>query len=474
MDAQPPDATPFLDRMTGEGLGPLARASFARAYQQLTAGGTATIAESSIEPVEVLPRRVDLDPPAAGVADLLERCVVIKLNGGLGTSMGLARAKSLLEVREGQTFLDVIVGQTQRFSQSTGHEPRLLFMNSFSTSADTRAHLERYHPSLGDPAALEFVQNKVPKVLADGWGPADWPDDPDLTWCPPGHGDLYVALAESGTLERLLAHGVRYAFVSNADNLGATLDPGLLAWFVDSGAPFAMEVTRRTPADRKGGHLARRRSDGQLILRESAQLDPSDADAAADIDRHRFFNTNSLWLDLDAVQAALDAHEGVLPLPVMQNTKTLDPRDPESPAVVQLETAMGAAIECFDGATAIEVPRSRFAPVKTCDDLLALRSDAYEIRDDGSVGLVADRAGEPPHVRLDPSHYKLIDGLERLIPHGAPSLVGCESLIVEGPWVFDPGVVFVGEAIIANPDEAGIDPRHLPAGTYGETTTQSE
>lgn len=462
MTDAPPDVTPFLERMEAEGLGPLAQASFARAFDHLAAGGPSTIAEDSIEPVTDLPRADDLEP-GADVADLLDRSVVIKLNGGLGTSMGLDRAKSLLEVREGRTFLDVIVDQADRFETSSGRRPRLLFMNSFSTSADTRAYLADRHPGLGDPADVEFVQNKVPKVLADGLGPADWPEDPDLAWCPPGHGDLYVALAESGTLDRVLADGVRYAFVSNADNLGASLDPDLLAWFADSGAPFAMEVTRRTVADRKGGHLARRRGDGRLILRESAQLAPGDIDAAADTDRHRYFNTNNLWLDLQAIRDALDEAGGVLPLPVMRNAKTLDPRDPESPAVIQLETAMGSAIECFDTAAAIEVPRSRFAPVKTCDDLFSLRSDAYEIRVDGTVGLVEARNGVPPQVSLDPAHYKLIDGLEALIPDGAPSLVGCRSLTVEGRWVFDPGVVFVGDIAVTNPTA---DRRPLPAGTY--------
>lgn len=452
--------------MEREGMGPLSRAAFARAYRDLSDAKPGTISEASIEAVTAVARWVE-GPPPADVGDLVQRCAVIKLNGGLGTSMGLEGPKSLLEVREGHTFVDIIVDQVQCLGRSTGHEPTLLFMNSFSTSEQTMAYVAEHHPEVGDPARLEFVQNKVPKVLADGLGAADHPDEM-LNWCPPGHGDIYTALAESGTLDHLLSTGLRYGFVSNADNLGATLDLGLLARFVDSGAPFAMEVTRRTAADRKGGHLARRRSDGRLVLRESAQLDPADSDAAADIDRHSFFNTNTLWLDLVAVAEALDANGGVLPLPVMHNHKTLDPRDPSSPAVIQLETAMGAAIECFDDAVAIDVPRSRFAPVKTCDDLFALRSDAFELRDDGSVGLVEGRDGIPPEVRLDPAHYRLIDGLEALIPDGAPSLVRCRSLTVEGRWVFDAGVVFEGDAVVTAP---GPDEGHrLGPGTYGNVT----
>src|SRR5262249_55062044 len=150
--------------------------------------------------------------------------------------------------------------------------------------------------------------------------PAVWPTSPENEWCPPGHGDLYPVLAGSGALDRLLADGVNFLFVSNSDNLGATLDPKLLKWFADSGAPFAMEVTARTPSDRKGGHLALR--DGKLLLRESAQCPDEDMGAFQDITRHRYFNTNNLWLRLDRLAEMLSASGGFLPLPVIQNKKT--------------------------------------------------------------------------------------------------------------------------------------------------------
>ena len=251
---------------------------------------------------------------------------------------------------------------------------------------------------------------------------------------------------ESGWLDRLLAEGVKYAFVSNSDNLGAILDPVILRHFADSGAPFLMEVTRRTAADRKGGHLAVRKADGRLLLREVAQCPERDLEAFQDIGRHRYFNTNSLWMRLDLLKRQLEKDSGALPLPMIRNIKTVDPRDSDSTPVVQLETAMGAAIECFEGATAIEVPRSRFAPVKTTADLLALRSDAYEVLGDGQVRLAASRQGVPPVITLS-EDYKLVDGIERL---GVPSLIGCGSLNVQGPIRFDPGVVINGDVAFKN------------------------
>ncbi len=456
------DFQPFREKMEAVSLSEAAIRAFAGSYAALRAGETGLIAESDIEPARDLPRAADLPP--ARCPDLLAQTVVIKLNGGLGTSMGLEKAKSLLPVRDGETFLDLIARQILRLRKHTGGEhPRFLLMNSFSTSADTRAHLAAQQPALGDPASLELLQNRVPKILADTFAPLDWPAHPETEWCPPGHGDLYASLLGSGWLDRLLAEGVRYAFVSNSDNLGALLDESLLAWFAASDKSFLMEVTRRTNADRKGGHLARRQRDGRLLLRESAQCPKADEGAFQNIERHQFFNTNNLWVRLDRLKEALDRHDGIIPLPIIVNRKTADPRDPASPPVIQLETAMGAAIEAFADAAAIDVPRTRFAPVKTTSDLLAVRSDAYHLSDDLRLELHPDRDSQPPHLHLDQTRCKLVDGLDATFPHGAPSLRRCRSLLLHGPLVCEADVAFVGDVVIHNHTA---DTVHLKAGAY--------
>ena len=172
----------------------------------------------------------------------------------------------------------------------------------------------------------------------------------------------------------------RYMFVSNSDNLGATMDLKLLTWFASSKAPFAMECAQRTDADKKGGHLCKLGS--KLALRESAQCPDEDEKEFQNVGKYKYFNTNNLWVNLEALKATMDKNDGVLPLPVIKNGKTVDPRDKKSTKVLQLETAMGAAIASFEGAGAILIPRSRFAPVKTTNDMLALMSDAYEVTDD--------------------------------------------------------------------------------------------
>ncbi|MDQ3742581.1 MAG: UTP--glucose-1-phosphate uridylyltransferase, partial [Actinomycetota bacterium] len=230
--------------------------------------------------------------------------------------------------------------------------------------------------------------------------------------------------------------------------LGATLDPRILGWIAREEVPFLMEVARRTEQDRKGGHLARRRSSGGLVLRESAQTAEEDVPAFQDIERHRFFNTNTLWVDLRALRATLDAHGGVLPLPMIVNRKTVDPTDKSSPAVIQLESAMAAAIDVFEGARALSVPKSRFAPVKTTDDLLLVRSDAYALRADALLELVP---ATPPLVELDSDYFKLIDDFDARFAGGPPSLVEARRLKVVGDVSFGSGVVVRGSVTVEGP-----------------------
>jgi UTP--glucose-1-phosphate uridylyltransferase len=427
-------------KMSEAGIDPVAIETFAHYYRLLEHGETGMIAESSIDPLDMESLAdVDVDDETASAA--LGTTAVIKLNGGLGTSMGMDRAKSLLCVRRGMSFLDVIARQVLHLRREHDVRLPLMFMNSFRTSSDTMDALARYGDLPVEGLPLEFLQNREPKLRSDDLMPVSWPRDPDLEWCPPGHGDLYTALRGTGLLQTLIDQGYERVFVSNSDNLGAVPDPRVAGWFAQSGAPFAIEAVRRTPSDRKGGHFARRKSDGRIVLRETAQTSKKDQAALADLDRHRFCSTNNLWFDLRAMSEALDARHGILGLPLIRNVKTVDPGDPSSPEVIQIETAMGAAIEVFEGARTIEVGRDRFVPVKTTNDLLVLRSDVYDVGSD----YVLDPAADAPYVDLDPAYYKLVPEFERRFPDGAPSLRQATSLEVSGDWTFGAEVTVVGD-----------------------------
>jgi UTP--glucose-1-phosphate uridylyltransferase len=439
-----------VEKMRSEGVADAAVRAFEHYYRQLEEGETGLIGEDTIEPVPDVPDIDDLPHDADEEREALQHAIVLRLNGGLGTSMGLQKAKSLLEAKDGLSFLDVIVRQVLALRRRHDARVPLVLMNSFSTRDDSLAALERYDELKTDIPA-DFVQNKEPKIRTDDLMPVEWPDDPGLEWCPPGHGDLYPALVASGLLDQLLEKGYEHAFVANSDNLGAVLDPRILTWIRRERIPFLMEVTERTEADRKGGHLARRKADGRLLLRETAQTPDEDLEALQDLERHRWANTNNLWLDLRALRDAMAERDGVLGLPLIRNEKTVDPSDKSSPAVYQLETAMGAAVGVFEGARALRVPRTRFAPVKTTDDLCALRSDAYALTDEALVVLAQERRGRVPFVALDSDHFKLMRDYDARFPEGEPSLKECDRFEVDGDVRFGRGVVVRGSVKVEGP-----------------------
>ena len=428
-------------------------AALSRRLRQLGEQQAGLLPSEVLEPVADLPRLDELPEPAPGQArDVLDRLVVVKLDGGLGTSMGLSGPKSLLEVKPGASFLDVIATQVLALRERHGARLPLVLMNSAATRGPSLDALRRYDGLRVPGVPLDFLQGREPKIRADDLQPVQWPADPELEWCPPGHGDIYTALAASGTLDALLGAGLRYAFVSNSDNLGALADVRIAAWLAAEQVPFALEAVRGTLADRKGGHLARYQ--GRVVLRETAQVPDGDT-SFTDVGRWRWYNTNNIWIDLRALKDLQAADPAAPALPLIVNRETVDPRDPASTPVIQLESAMGAAIGSIPGARAVHVPRSRFAPVKTTDDLLVVRSDAYELTSDGRMRPSFDGPG--PVVTLDKDFYKLLPDFEQRFPAGAPSLRRCRRFEVEGDVTFGAGVMAVGDVRVTGP-------RHVPDG----------
>jgi UTP--glucose-1-phosphate uridylyltransferase len=446
----------FISKMKTAGLQPVVIDTFAWYYEKVLTGDKGLIFNKDICPVESneIADAAQFGSFANAGKKALPHAVMIVLNGGLGTSMGLTCAKSLLEARDGKSFLEIILHQAEI------HQIRLAFMNSFNTHADTLATLKLLSPQ---QFPLLFVQNKFPKILQSDYSPAIWPKNPDLEWNPPGHGDIYAALYTSGVLDQLLKEGVRYAFIANSDNLGATMDETLLGYFSEKVLPFMMEVSLRTPVDCKGGHLAFHR-DKRLVLREVAQCPDDELEISRDITRYRYFNTNNIWVNLEYVKKMIDV-QGNVRLPMILNPKPLNPRDNGSPAVYQIETAMGSAISLFEGAAAVVVPRSRFYPVKKCNELLAIRSDCFTYSDTCGLEVNPKRRLDQIQIDLDSKYYGRIDEFGKRFPYGPPSLLNCESLTVRGDVFFGNNIVLKGNVVIQNsgstpvlvPDESVIE-----------------
>jgi UTP--glucose-1-phosphate uridylyltransferase len=191
-------------------------------------------------------------------------------------------------------------------------------------------------------------------------------------WYPPGHGDVYGSLYNSGILQKLIDQGKEYVFISNIDNLAATVDFNILSHMDESGSEFIMEVTNKTLADIKGGTLIE--YGGLVKLLEIAQVPANKVDEFKSMKKFRIFNTNNLWVRLSAIKRVVES--GVLKdMDVIPNGKTVDGKP-----VLQLETAVGAAVQFFQKSHGVNVPRSRFLPVKSTSDLLVIQSDLYKLQ----------------------------------------------------------------------------------------------
>ncbi|MBI5016746.1 MAG: UTP--glucose-1-phosphate uridylyltransferase [Deltaproteobacteria bacterium] len=439
----------ILGLLSEAGVGRPAAQAFARMYRSYRSGTTGRTPWDEVQAVgtadlqglaQLEARGLD----AVGRRHLCETAWIV-LNGGLGTSMRMDRAKSLVTVKGGATFLDLLARHVLERRAAWGCDVPVLFMDSFATHEDTLRALAPYPLAVpgrdGAPLPLDFVQHRFPRILErDGLplGSAEGRED----WAPPGHGDLYLSLRVSGLLEALLERGTRWAFLSNVDNLSASLDPAILGLLASERYEFLMEVTPKTSADRKGGTLVHRRR--RLDLLELAQVPEDHQEEFQDPERFPVFNTNNLWIDLRALEAR-SGGDG-LELPLIVNRKTV-----RSERVIQLETAMGAAIGTFERVAGVLVPRGRFAPVKTTDDLLVRRSDAYVPGD--RAPLVPNPARDPslgpPLVQLDPTFFGSVPDLDLRIPD-PPSLVDATSLAVVGDVRFGRGVVVKGAVRIEN------------------------
>jgi len=385
---------------------------------------------------------------------ILNKLAVLKLNGGLGTTMGCVGPKSVIEVREGMTFLDLSVRQIEHLNSHHGVNVPFILMNSFNTDDDTARVIQKY--ANHNIELMTFNQSRYPRVNRESLLPCPRSATEDKgKWYPPGHGDLYDALSNSGLLDRLLAAGKEYIFVSNVDNLGATVDSNILQHMIDSQAEFLMEVTDKTKADVKGGTLID--YDGTIRLLEIAQVPSDHVEDFKSVRKFKIFNTNNLWLNLRAVKRVMDG-EG-MDLEIIVNNKTTDSGE----GVIQLETAVGAAIKHFNNAHGINVPRSRFLPVKSCSDLLLITSDLYNLQH-GCLEMNQNRMfGSTPVIKLG-DHFKKVANYQKRFK-SIPNLLELDHLTVSGDVTFGRGVQLRGTVIVVANEGSKID---IPDGSILE------
>ncbi|XP_037621183.1 UTP--glucose-1-phosphate uridylyltransferase-like isoform X1 [Sebastes umbrosus] len=413
--------------------------------------------EDSIQPYEKIKTKGLPDNITAS----LNKLAVVKLNGGLGTSMGCKGPKSLISVRNENTFLDLTVQQIEHLNKTFNADVPLVLMNSFNTDDDTKKILQKYkHHRVN---IHTFNQSRYPRINKESLLPIaknmGMSGENGEAWYPPGHGDIYASFSNCGLLDKLIAEGKEYIFVSNIDNLGATVDLFILHHLMsqpaDRRCEFIMEVTDKTRADVKGGTLIQ--YEDRLRLLEIAQVPKAHVDEFKSVTKFKIFNTNNLWISLPAIKRLQE--KNTMDLEIIVNPKTLD----GGLNVIQLETAVGAAIKSFNNAMGVNVPRSRFLPVKTSSDLLLVMSNLYSL-DAGSLTMSKKREfPTTPHVKLGSSFTKVQEYLSRF--ESIPDMLELDHLTVSGDVTFGKNVSLKGTVIIIANHGDRID---IPAGAMLE------
>ncbi|OXU27337.1 hypothetical protein TSAR_000061 [Trichomalopsis sarcophagae] len=417
------------------------------------------------------------DPGTEEIKQLLSKLVVVKLNGGLGTSMGCHGPKSVISVRNGLTFLDLTVQQLENLNKTYGSNVPLVLMNSFNTDDDTQKIIRKYKGI--DVEIHTFNQSCYPRINKESLLPiakhCKIHDDME-SWYPPGHGDFYESFRNSGLLKLFLAQGRQYCFISNIDNLGATVDLRVLRLLLGpentAQIEFLMEVTDKTRADVKGGTLIQ--YEDKLRLLEIAQVPKEHVEDFKSVKTFKYFNTNNLWIKLAAIERILGS-DG-LQLEIIVNNKTFE----NGLNVIQLETAVGAAMKNFNGAcglyktftsqdltlrkSSIHVPRSRFLPVKKTSDLLLVMSNLYILRN-GFLSMSPQRMfPTTPLVKLGDNHFSKVKEFLNRFPT-IPDILELDHLTVSGDVTFGRKVTLKGTVIIIANQGERID---LPSGTILE------
>jgi UTP--glucose-1-phosphate uridylyltransferase len=397
--------------------------------------------------------------PEVRQQELGKKLVVLKLNGGLGTTMGCTGPKSAIEVRNDLTFLDLIVQQIKELNALHKTNVPLVLMNSFNTHDETQKIIQKYTHSNVD--VLTFNQSRHPRILKETLTPLpNKLSANDSEWYPPGHGDVFFALKNSGLLQQLLDQGREYLFISNVDNLGATVDYNILNMMDEQKCEYIMEVTDKTRADVKGGTLIE--YEGHAKLLEIAQVPSNKVEEFKSIKKFKIFNTNNLWVNLKAIDRVLKADQ-LDDMDIIINPKSVDGK-----AVLQLEIAAGAAIQYFQNARGVNVPRSRFLPVKSTSDLFIVQSNLYALKR-GELVMNPQRAFPTvPLVKLGDHFRKVSDYMQRF--RGTPDVIELDQLTVSGDVTLGTGVVLKGTVIIVANHGSRID---IPDGSVLENKVVS-
>ncbi|KAH9724769.1 UTP--glucose-1-phosphate uridylyltransferase [Citrus sinensis] len=360
---------------------------------------------------------------------LLDKLVVVKFNGALGTNMGFSGPKSAIEVKNNLTPLDLMVDQVESLNSKYGCNVPLLLMDTAETHDRVQKVLEKYSNSKVDIHSLSLSQQPHEKSF-------EGHSRKDKLYPSSDHSVVFLSLMKSGTLDLLLVQGKEYALVVDSDNVAAVADPKIFNHLIQNQIEYCMEVAPVPSIDLRNSLINLRPGKFQLV---DITQNPTKQSGG----KFKFINTRSMWVNLRAIKRLIDTDE----LKVENFSSSKEVNDDQ---IISRGTAADSAIQFFDHTIGINVAQSRYLPVNSTSDLLLLQSDLYTADEGILVQNPARDNPANPSIELGPEFEKVNDFQSRF--KSIPSIINLDSLKVEGDVWFGAGITLKGKvSIVAKP-----------------------
>lgn len=360
---------------------------------------------------------------------LLDKLVVVKFNGALGTNMGFSGPKSAIEVKNNLTPLDLMVDQVESLNSKYGCNVPLLLMDTAETHDHVQKVLEKYSNSKVDIHSLSLSQQPHEKSF-------EGHSRKDKLYPSSDHSVVFLSLMKSGTLDLLLVQGKEYALVVDSDNVAAVADPKIFNHLIQNQIEYCMEVAPVPSIDLRNSLINLRPGKFQLV---DITQNPTKQSGG----KFKFINTRSMWVNLRAIKRLIDTDE----LKIENFSSSKEVNDDQ---IISRGTGADSAIQFFDHTIGINVAQSRYLPVNSTSDLLLLQSDLYTADEGILVQNPARDNPANPSIELGPEFEKVNDFQSRF--KSIPSIINLDSLKVEGDVWFGAGITLKGKvSIVAKP-----------------------
>lgn len=360
---------------------------------------------------------------------LLDKLVVVKFNGALGTNMGFSGPKSAIEVKNNLTPLDLMVDQVESLNSKYGCNVPLLLMDTAETQDHVQKVLEKYSNSKVDIHSLSLSQQTHEKSF-------EGHSRKDKLYPSSDHSVVFLSLMKSGTLDLLLVQGKEYALVVDSDNVAAVADPKIFNHLIQNQIEYCMEVAPVPSIDLRNSLINLRPGKFQLV---DITQNPTKQSGG----KFKFINTRSMWVNLRAIKRLIDTDE----LKIENFSSSKEVNDDQ---IISRGTGADSAIQFFDHTIGINVAQSRYLPVNSTSDLLLLQSDLYTADEGILVQNPARDNPANPSIELGPEFEKVNDFQSRF--KSIPSIINLDSLKVEGDVWFGAGITLKGKvSIVAKP-----------------------